>query len=242
MAGLDWRQLSVSQRHSPGRPIINLVQGLVHSEPADERYTYLRHRAVRICVSPEVAEAINETGQVNGPTFVIPNGLSLEGLPAHGRNWEEREIDLCIAGGKNPYLARELAAWAATAGWRVRLIDALQPRDTFLNSLGEAKVTLFLPLAKEGFYLPPLEGMALGTLVVCPDCIGNRSFCLSGENCLRPTYQTGAIQEAIRTAFELGPADRSLLCAGARDTVAKHDIGHECSQFQEILENIDRIW
>jgi len=51
---------------------------------------------------------------------------------------------------------------------------------------------VFLPNQKEGegFYLPALEGMAVGTLVIFPDCIGNRSFCLSGYNCFRPDYTT----------------------------------------------------
>ena len=37
-------------------------------------------------------------------------------------------------------------------------------------------MTLFLPNQREGVYIPGLEGMALGTLVVCPDCVGNRSL------------------------------------------------------------------
>lgn len=242
MAGLDWRQFSAFQRDSPGRPIINLIQGLAHSEPAHELYSFLRHRAVRICVSPEVAEAINETGQVNGPTFVIPNGLNLINFPAHNKSWEEREVNLCIAGSKNPDLASEIAAWATASGWRVWLMDTMQSRNSFLASFGESKVTLFLPLEREGFYLPPLEGMAQGTLVVCPDCIGNRSFCLAGENCLRPAYQKEAVQDAIRTTFTLTPEERSSLFTEANDAVAKHDIQHEYSQFQLILSNLDQIW
>jgi glycosyltransferase involved in cell wall biosynthesis len=54
-----------------------------------------------------------------------------------------------------------------------------------LNWINQAKITVFLPYRDiEGFYMPALEGMALGTLVVCPDCIGNRSFCLPGYNSL----------------------------------------------------------
>ena len=63
------------------------------------------------------------------------------------------------------------------------------PRDEFLDAMRRARVTLFLPNEEEGFYLPALEGMALGTIVVCPDCVGNRSFCLPGVNAFRPDYR-----------------------------------------------------
>ena len=41
-----------------------------------------------------------------------------------------------------------------------------------------------LPRAEEGFYLPALEAMASGCLVVTLDCIGNRGFRRHDDNCL----------------------------------------------------------
>ena len=38
--------------------------------------------------------------------------------------------------------------------------------------MGRARVSVLVPNPKEGFYLPALEGWRSGTVVVCPDCIG----------------------------------------------------------------------
>ena len=57
--------------------------------------------------------------------------------------------------------------------------------------MARARVTLYLPNRLEGFYIPALEGMALGTLVVCPDSVGNRSYCRDGENCLDAAIRGG---------------------------------------------------
>ena len=59
--------------------------------------------------------------------------------------------------------------------------------------MGRARVTVLVPNPKEGFYLPAVEAMAAGTLVVCPDCVGNRAFCLDEVNCLRPAREEDAI-------------------------------------------------
>ena len=75
LAGTDWRVLQDRQLHS--QPIINLLQHPRHADAKNETRKYLRNRALRICVSQEVADAINATGEVNGPVFVIPNGIDL---------------------------------------------------------------------------------------------------------------------------------------------------------------------
>ena len=47
--------------------------------PKNPLYTFLKHRAIRICVSQEVGQMLWASGQVEGPLFVIPNG-SARGL------------------------------------------------------------------------------------------------------------------------------------------------------------------
>jgi glycosyltransferase involved in cell wall biosynthesis len=102
-------------------------------------------------------------------------------------------------------------------------------------------VTVFIPNPKEGFYLPALEGMALRTIVVCPDCVGNRSFCLDGVNCFRPVYSEDAIVDAARAALsrreQLGP-----LLDNATETARAHDLLSERQAFLEILDRVDELW
>ena len=103
-------------------------------------------------------------------------------------------------------------------------------------------MTIFLPNKTEGFYLPALEGMAMETLVICPDCIGNRSFCLPGFNCLRPDYAKDAIIEAVKTAVELSSEKAELLLSNASETATNHTLQNERASFLGILDIVDELW
>jgi glycosyltransferase involved in cell wall biosynthesis len=86
-----------------------------------------------------------------------------------------------------------------------------------------------------------VEGMAAGTLVVCPDCIGNRSFCIDGENCFRPPYEEDAIVAAAQHALAGGGgADDMLRQAGV--TARAHDLQGERRAFLDILDRVDELW
>jgi glycosyltransferase involved in cell wall biosynthesis len=103
-------------------------------------------------------------------------------------------------------------------------------------------VTAFVPNPTEGFYLPALEGMAVGTLVVCPDCVGNRSFCLPGRNCFRPEHTVESISDAVRTALRLTPSQAREMLDNAKLTAAEHDLLRERQAFLRILASVDELW
>jgi glycosyltransferase involved in cell wall biosynthesis len=241
LAGRDWLTLGSDERERSPIPIINLVQAVQHARPDDARYPFLKHRAIRICVSQEVAAAISETGRVNGPVFVIPNGIDLEELP-RPVEVSEKDCDVLIVALKQPDLGGRLMASLKGPGWQIELLTANLPRAEFLKQIARARVTVFLPKPAEGFYLPALEGMALGTIVVCPDCVGNRSFCRPGYNCLRPEYAFESIAVAIKTALELSPAEARQIMDRAGQTAAVHDLMREREAFLRVLENVDNLW
>src|SRR5262249_55184217 len=116
------------------------------------------------------------------------------------------------------------------------------PRAEYLSRLRQARVTVCLPHAAEGFYLPALEGMALGTVVVCPDFIGNPSFCLHGDNCFRPDPTLDAIAAAAETALALSPTARRAILDRARQTALDHDLAHERRAFLNLLRNVHQLW
>ena len=241
LGGTDWRNLSEAERESPPVPVVNLVQHVRHGVPDDPRYPFLRHRAVRICCSEEVAESIRATGKVNGPIFTIPYGLDGGRFPAP-LPLGEKDLDLLVVAVKQPALGRRLRRRLRRPGRSVRLLEEPVLRPDFLDLLNRARVTLFLPHESEGFYIPALEGMALDTLVVCPDCVGNRSFCLPGRNCLRPPFSEPALRAAAREALRLSPDAGAALRVGARETFARHDLPGERRRFLEILDDVDRLW
>jgi hypothetical protein len=247
LEGDDWRRLDEAARAQSAIPIINLIQGFRHVDPRRGPYSFLGYRAVRICVSAEVKDAILATERVSGPVFVIRNGLDLPTLPPTPRS----QCDVLVVGFKNQEMARQvrdriLAADArrmlGPRPLRIELLDRQLPRQVFLEELQHARVTVFLPKAREGFYLPALEAMAIGTLVVCPDVAGNRSFCLPDHNCLRPEYELEAIVRATEAALALSPERRAAMLTNARQTAHAHDMGRERAEFLAILENLGDLW
>lgn len=242
LAGMDWTILSETQRCSFPKPVINLIQHVRHADPDQPLYQYLTHRAIRICVSEPVAEALQATRRVNGPLFTIPNGIEPveQSLPVRLR--EARDLDVLIVGIKQPALAATLDSALKTTNLRVRTLTEPVPRPAFLESLRHAEIAVFLPHATEGFYLPALEGMALETLIICPDCIGNRTFCWPGVNCLQPAYRMESLLQAIQQALRLSPQERQALLKAGRQTAQRHSLEKERQSFLEILRQVDRLW
>ena len=240
VAGRDWLMLD---RHPDAKaeiPVVNLVQHVRHADPKSNRFQFLCRKAIRICVSEEVAQALRETGLTQGPLIVIPNGLDLESLPAS--NGATRNVDVLIVALKQPDLGEELERRLKQPGRRIDVLSERLPRSEFLSRIQQAKTTVFLPNQTEGFYLPALEGMALGTLVVCPDCVGNRSFCLPGYNAFRPSYTSEDLVRAAESALALAPDQAQQVRANARQTADTHSLLRERRAFLDVLHNIDQLW
>ncbi len=81
VGGRDWALLDRHRDAKAGLPVINLVQHVRHAEETGTRFEFLRRKAIRICVSEEVAGALRATGLTVGPLIVIPNGVDLRLLP-----------------------------------------------------------------------------------------------------------------------------------------------------------------
>jgi glycosyltransferase involved in cell wall biosynthesis len=237
VAGLDWLIMDQHQEAALSTPVINFIQGVRHARSDDPRYPFLTRKAIRICVSAEVKDALAETGRVNGPLFVIPNGIDLGEL-LDAADPSEKTDDVLIVALKQPQLGQQVLARLIKPGRRIVCLATQFARRDFLGAVSRARVTVFLPHPTEGFYLPALEGMALGTLVVCPDCVGNRSFCQPNENCFRPEYTVDSIVEAAETALRLPLARAGLMRTQARRTVGAHALLEERKAFLTILENV----
>jgi len=241
LAGLDWNVLDVEERQHPPVPIVNLIQHVRHAQPGDPRYQFLRHKAIRICVSEEVKTALAETHQVVGPLFVIPNGIDARLLP-EPLDQSHKRYDVLVAAVKQPALGRQVAQRLTKWGRRVHLLTSQLLRSEFLHQVNRARATVFLPDPTEGFYLPALEGMALGTVVICPDCIGNRSFCLPGDTCFRPAYDKERIVEAAEKALRLSESERSHMLENGFAMAKKYDLIAERTAYLRILEDLHQLW
>ncbi len=112
------------------------------------------------------------------------------------------------------------------AGYRVRIS---------CGASCEADVLVTLPSAYEGFYLPPLEGMAARCTVVCSDATGNAGHCIDGETCLQPPHGNVTAHEAAVLQLLGDEALRARLrCCGKEDGVA-HNMQAERERFQAFM-------
>lgn len=244
LAGTDWRYVLARRFEGRANPRINLIQHVRHAHPGTELHGYLAERAIRVCVSPEVACALEETGAVNGPLVTIPNGLDLAPLPAErqAQTAERDRAPVLVVGYKRPELATELSRHLARADIRHVAVTGFLPRPEFLRLLAESAVAVCLPHREEGFYLPALEAMASRCVTITLDCVGNRSFCTHLRNCLVAKDNAAALAGMIRTALAMSPAHRERLRYAAATTVADHSLDGERRRFQALLADVDDLW
>ena len=239
-SGPAWTPVRRGERGDSPAPVIHYVQSLRHALPENLRYELLENKAIRICVSEHVADSVRATGKARGPVLTIPAAIDVAGLQTRFPP-VERDTDLLIAALKQPEMGRAMAARLRAPGRTVRLLDGLVPHEEFLEAMRRAKVTLFLPFRDEGAPLPMLEGMALGTFVVCPDAIGNRAYVIDGHNSFRPDYEEERVLAAAEAAVS-GFADLGPLLANAAVTVRDYDLPAERRAFVEVLRDVDRLW
>lgn len=243
MEGTDWEILDKKYKSNSPVPIINLIQHIRHAFPDNPRYPFLRHKAIRICVSEEVKTYLEKSGQVNGPLLAIPCSIDLEKLPP-ALPYSQKQDEILIAALKEPELGEQLKPKLEALGKPVNLLSHRLLRNDYLELVNRAKLTIFLPNHREGegFYLPALEAMALGSLVICPDCIGNRSFCLPGNNCFRPDYGIESIVNSVKSALKLSPGEIKTILANASQTASQHNLVVEREAVLKILKNVRDLW
>ena len=240
VAGMNWSHLARKPIRLD-RPIINLVQHVRHAHDDDPRHSFLHLPAVRICVGPEVEDAVRATGLVRGPVITIPNGIDLP-VNQEATALSARDIDIAVVGNKNPNFTKKVAARLERPGRRLEMVARFIERDKFLSILGRSRLVILIPRRQEGFYLPALEAMALRTPVVCPDCVGNRSFCVDGRTCWRPSYDLDAIVAAAEAAWTAEPVVVEQIREQAAQEAARHDLDNERRAFLEILGRLPDLW
>ena len=74
LAGMDW-SVYAQRGIDFEKPVINLIQHVRHASSDADVYPFLKHKAIRICVSPEVASAVRNLA--NGPVITIANGIEI---------------------------------------------------------------------------------------------------------------------------------------------------------------------
>lgn len=238
LAGMDW-QIYLSSPRPKNQPVINLIQHVRHADPAQPMHQFLSERAVRICVSPEVAAAINATGKVNGPVFTVANGIDIPAIES-----QQKRHDVFIFGAKNPQLAEELKNNLAQQGVHAFCVTDWLPREELLILLSSSRIAVMLPNMTEGFYLPALESMRYADITIVPDCVGNRSFCHNRQNCLIPDYNGSAVEAAVCEAMQFlqQPEQLNTFKRNCAATLEYHSLRRERTEFLALMAQADDLW
>jgi glycosyltransferase involved in cell wall biosynthesis len=231
LAGMDWAQVPLGLESRI--PTINLLQGLVHADPANPRYAFLSRPAIRLCVSAEVAQAVQATGRANGPVHTISAGLDLSAIP----QGLAKTARIFIGGMKDPALAEAIAAILRQQGVEPLVQISPLTRADSLALMASARIAITLPLTQEGFFLPALEAMAAGCATICPDAHGNRAFCRHGQTCLKPERNPTAIASAALTLLE-HPALADTLARNGQAEAQSRSLSAERSAYLAILRSL----
>ena len=232
VGGEDWDILDRAGQSTGECAVINLIQHVRHADPKSPMYKHLARPAVRVCVSQPVAEALKQSNIVNGPIVVVENGIDLEMLEARKPVRKTRQV--LISGLKNPSLAHEIGV--ILSGWSIPHVyhTTRLPRADYLELVASSTVNLCLPDTTEGFYLPALESMAMGTGVVVPHFEGAGGYCRADETCL-VSRRTAADLADAATALLTDPYLQAELCNNAATVLKRYSLKRERSEFHDML-------
>ena len=103
-----------------------------------------------------------------------------------------------------------------------------------------ADVFLATPLAEEGFYMPGLEAMAAGAILLTPDAGGNMAYCRFGENCLEVALDDEkSYVRALEALRRMRLEEMERLRQNGYATAARHTLKQEREEFARFMEHLE---
>lgn len=195
----------------------------------------------RILVTPQIAAAVDPFLNQSTPTTTI----------MEGHNWpffsKERT---------GPLPARPnvgYATWKSEVGIEVeehfdgtdkfafRSIRSVADWDDLRELYHWSDIFLGCPGPEEGFYLPGLEAMAAGSLLITPDVGGNRAYADFGSNCVLVGHDQAADYiDALETV--VGPSfDVEALRSAGYAQLQQHTLDRERREFGAFVDQLDTL-
>jgi len=102
-----------------------------------------------------------------------------------------------------------------------------------------ADVFLATPMAEEGFYLPGLEAMAAGAIVVTSDAGGNLAYCSFGDNCVEADFDNAdSYAKALTDLRAITVSEIERFRRAGYETVGRHTLDRERRQFSDFMERL----
>lgn len=223
--------------------VIQIVQNVRWANPSFERGYAVRSLSrpmARIMTNDVVLQACRPYLNTSSITEVIQLGLD-SGFFAKRRS-----------GGFGSPLKIGYTTWKSGVGDRVAEMLSKSGGEFKFRAIREpvgwkdlrdlyhwADVFLATPLIEEGFYMPGLEAMASGALVISSDAGGNRAYCNFGVNCIEVGFEDAdGYVESLRSLRAAGLSEIERLRMAGYKTVGRHTLEHEKERFGEFMEHL----
>jgi glycosyltransferase involved in cell wall biosynthesis len=236
ISGWGWERFIPKKYHeNPPFTIIYLIQSFDKLDPQSRRYKFLFKPAIHVCVSDPLKKRLQNIDHVNGDIRLIAAGTDLVDFPIMESRL--KSIDVLIVGNKNVELGQELEKRFKSYNKKSVFLSKTINREMFINYLLRARITILLPQKTEGFYLPAIEAMAAGSLVICPYVLGN-DFCIDGYNCLVPDYNIQSIISCLDKALVFSSDKFQEMLHKARKTSLENNLKKERKSFHSLINEI----
>jgi glycosyltransferase involved in cell wall biosynthesis len=230
---------------SPER-IIHIIQNVRHVNPAWHHgigTRVLTWPAARISINSIVADAIHPWLDRRAFHRVINLGHDVDYFARARTGALSRPLRVAYTTWKSAVGELVEQSLAADREVEFRAIRDFATWDELRDLYHWADVFLATPHLEEGMYLPGLEAMAAGCLVVTPNAGGNMAYCRPDENCLLVGFEAvDQYVEAIRTIRAMSAADISRLRDGGYRITEDFSLARERAEFARYLTDLwDRV-
>jgi hypothetical protein len=227
---------------SPER-IIHIVQNVRHTTP-----TWLGGYPLRLLTRPAARISTNSIVHDVVAPWLDPRGVHEVIDLGHDLGYFRR--DRIGTAPSSPMrvgyttwkssLGDDVAARLAGEGFEFRAIREAVAWDELKELYHWADVFLCTPNPEEGFYMPGLEAMEAGCVVVTPDAGGNMAYCRPGSNCVLVGFDDlDAYVAALRSVASWGQSELDAVRAAGYASTEPFDLDRERAAFGGFIE---RLW
>jgi glycosyltransferase involved in cell wall biosynthesis len=220
--------------------VISIVQNVRWANPTFERgyaVRLLSRPMARIMTNDVVLEACRPYLNRSSMTEVIMLGNDSDFFAKERSGGFKAPIKVGYTTWKSDVGDRVAAMFRGrNSGFRFRAIREPVGWKELKKLYHWSDVFLATPLIEEGFYMPGLEAMAAGAVVISSDAGGNRAYCRFGENCVQARFDDAEdYAAALLSLKDAGPGEVERLRRGGYAAVKSHTLEHERDRFGEFM-------
>lgn len=227
----------------PRHQLIHLIQGVCHANPETNQgldVKVLSFSMSRIACLNSILDAIKPFTAPNDPMEMI--------LLGHNTNFFSKNR----SGGLPEKINVGYTTWKNKFGDEVAGLMKKQSRRFVFKSIrGKATwpklrdfyhwtdVFLSTPDREEGIYLPGVEAMAAGSIVITPDAVGNRVYCQFGQNCVYAEWEsTESYMDALTSLAETPSQEIDEMRSLGYKAIQPYSLTQEREMFCVFLNNL----